>query len=310
MEEGIYAKIHTSRGEILLRLEHNKAPLTVANFVGLAEGNIENDARAKGEPYYDGLTFHRVIDNFMVQGGDPTGSGAGGPGYKFPDEFHPDLQHDQPGVLSMANAGANTNGSQFFITHVETPWLDNKHSVFGAVEEGMEVVNAIEGGDTMDKVEILRVGEEAQAWDATMVFEEFLSQADAMKEKAARAELLKIEELSQDFEEHESGLRYKITKQSEGERPAPGDEVAVHYKGMLLSGQVFDDSSFRKEPIRFKIGEGRVIPGWEYGIALLAEGEKAELMIPPDLAYGERGAAGVIPPNAWLRFEVELVEIN
>lgn len=170
-EDGLYARMNTNKGEILLQLEYEKTPLTVANFVGLAEGEIENTAKAKGEPYYDGIIFHRVIKDFMIQAGDPTATGGGGPGYKFKDEFHKNLKHDSEGILSMANAGAKTNGSQFFITHKATPWLDNKHSIFGHVKEGQEVVNAIEQGDTILSVRILRVGKDAKSFDAPAVFE-------------------------------------------------------------------------------------------------------------------------------------------
>ncbi|MGB5554852.1 MAG: peptidylprolyl isomerase, partial [Flavobacteriaceae bacterium] len=143
MQEGIYAKFITSKGEILVSLTYDKTPGTVGNFVALAEGNQENKAKKLGEPYYDGLKFHRVIPDFMVQGGCPQGTGTGDPGYKFDDEFHVDLTHNGPGVLSMANAGPGSNGSQFFITHVATPWLDNKHTVFGNVVQGQDVVDAI-----------------------------------------------------------------------------------------------------------------------------------------------------------------------
>lgn len=310
MQEGIYAKISTSKGEIVAKLEHDRAPLTVANFVGLAEGDIANDVTEPGAPFFDGLKFHRVINDFMIQGGDPTGSGAGGPGYRFPDEFHPELRHDAPGKLSMANAGADTNGSQFFITHVETPWLDDKHSVFGEVVEGMDVVNQVEQGDAMERVEILRVGIEAEAWDAKMVFDEFMASADEMKGAAERRQMEKVEELAQGFLKTDSGLRYKKEVETSGATPSKNDEVSVHYKGSLLSGQVFDNSEMRGEPISFKLGEGRVILGWEEGIALLKEGEKARLIVPPELGYGPNGAAGVIPPNAWLIFDVELVKVK
>src|SRR5690554_2057933 len=190
MENGIYAKISTTKGDITIKLTHQKTPGTVGNFVALAEGNLENSAKPQGQPYYDGLKFHRVIADFMIQGGDPKGTGSGGPGYTFDDEFHPDLRHDKAGVLSMANAGPGTNGSQFFITHNATPWLDNNHTVFGFVTEGQDVVDAIAQGDVMEKVTIVRVGNEAEQWNAVEAFRTFegsrakrLAEAKEAKEK-------------------------------------------------------------------------------------------------------------------------------
>jgi peptidylprolyl isomerase len=172
MEDGLYAEMKTNKGIILLKLEFEATPLTVANFVGLAEGDIKNDAKPLGTPFYDGLIFHRVIPNFMIQGGDPLGSGMGGPGYKFKDEIVDTLKHTGPGILSMANAGKGTNGSQFFITHVATPWLDGKHTVFGHVIEGQDVVNAIGNGDKIETLTIIRVGKDAKKFDAAKTFEE------------------------------------------------------------------------------------------------------------------------------------------
>lgn len=168
--EGLFATFTTSKGKIVCQLEFEQTPMTVANFVGLAEGKLNNSAKASGQPYYDGIVFHRVIPNFMVQCGDPTGTGAGGPGYMFPDEIAPTLKHTGPGILSMANAGPGTNGSQFFITHVGTNWLDGKHTVFGRVTEGQDVVNAIAQGDRIETLRITRVGKAAEAFDAAKVF--------------------------------------------------------------------------------------------------------------------------------------------
>ncbi|MGY5848015.1 peptidylprolyl isomerase [Salegentibacter sp. HM20] len=310
MNDGLYAKFHTSKGEILVELEFEKTPGTVGNFVGLAEGKLENKAFPQGKAYYDGLKFHRVIPDFMIQGGDPQGTGVGGPGYQFEDEIHPDLKHDAPGKLSMANAGPGTNGSQFFITHVETPWLDGKHTVFGSVVEGQDVVDAIKQGDKIEKLEIIREGEAAKNFNAVESFRVF-DGAKAEREAAAkkREEEL-LGELSQGFETTESGLHYKIEKKGDGAKAEKGKTVAVHYKGMLSDGTVFDSSYKRNQPIEFPIGMGHVISGWDEGIQLLRVGDQARFVIPSHLGYGDRGAGGVIPPNASLIFDVELMEVK
>jgi FKBP-type peptidyl-prolyl cis-trans isomerase len=309
MNNGIYAKFTTPKGDILVNLEYEKTPGTVGNFVALAEGNLENSARPQGEPYYNGLKFHRVIADFMIQGGCPQGTGTGNPGYKFDDEIHPDLKHDAPGKLSMANAGPGTNGSQFFITHVATPWLDGKHTVFGSVIEGQDVVDAVEQEDEM-QVEILRVGETAENWNAVEAFRTFEGEREKREaaEKAKQKEIL--DQVAAGYDETPSGLRYKIIQKGEGKKATKGAMVSVHYKGQLLDGTVFDSSYKRKQPIDFAIGVGQVIAGWDEGIQLLQVGDKARLVIPSNLAYGERGAGGVIPPNATLIFDVELMNVK
>lgn len=310
MENGIYAKFNTAKGSILVKLTHDKTPGTVGNFVGLAEGNLENNEKPQGKPYYNGLKFHRVIPDFMIQGGCPNGTGAGGPGYQFDDEFHPDLKHSGPGVLSMANAGPGTNGSQFFITHVGTPWLDNKHTVFGHVVEGQDVVDAIAQGDTIESVEIIREGDEAKNWNAIEAFRTFEGAREKRVAETQKRAEEEMEKLAAGFEKTASGLRYQIIQKGNGKQAEKGRTVSVHYKGMLPNGQVFDSSYTRKKPIDFPLGKGHVIEGWDEGIALLSVGDKARFVIPSNLGYGERGAGGVIPPNATLIFDVELMDVK
>lgn len=310
MKEGIYARFNTSKGEILVRLTHDKTPGTVGNFVALAEGTMENKVKPQGKPYYDGLTFHRVISDFMIQGGCPLGTGTGDPGYKFDDEFHPELTHSGPGVLSMANAGPGTNGSQFFITHVETPWLDNKHTVFGFVESGQDVVDAIKQGDVINSLEIVRVGAEAEAWNAIEAFRTFEKSREKRLEMEKQRAEEALEKLAAGFDKTESGLRYKIIQKGNGASPKRGDLVSVHYKGQLDNGMVFDSSYRRNQPIEFALGVGQVIKGWDEGISLLKVGDKARFVIPSHLAYGKAGAGGIIPPNATLIFDVELMDVK
>ena len=310
MQDGLYAKFTTSKGEILVNLEFEKTPGTVGNFVALAEGNLENEVKPQGTKYYDGLKFHRVIPDFMIQGGCPQGTGTGNPGYKFDDEFHPDLTHDGPGVLSMANAGPGTNGSQFFITHIETAWLDGKHTVFGKTIEGQDVVNKIAQGDSIETLEIVRVGAAAEAFNAVETFRQFTGAKAEREAAAAKAAEKELDELASGFDKTESGLRYQIINKGTGVQAEKGKNVSVHYKGALPDGTVFDSSYKRNEPIDFPLGMGNVIAGWDEGIALLKVGDKARFVIPPHLGYGAQGAGGVIPPNATLVFDVELVDVK
>lgn len=310
MENGIYAKFNTSKGSILVKLAHDLTPGTVGNFVALAEGNMENKVKPQGTKFYDGLTFHRVIPDFMIQGGCPKGTGTGDPGYKFDDEFHPSLKHDRPGVLAMANSGPGTNGSQFYITHVPTSWLDGKHTVFGHVVEGQDIVDSIAQGDELTNVEIVRVGEEAEKWNAIEAFITFKGARNkrdaAMKAEAEAA----MEKLAAGFAKTDSGLRYQFIQKGDGKQAENGKTVAVHYEGSLENGKVFDSSYPRKKPIEFRLGQGQVIEGWDEGIALLKVGDKARFVIPSHLGYGPSGAGGVIPPNATLIFDVELMDVK
>ena len=325
LQDGVYAKMETSKGELIIQFFDQDAPVTVANFVGLAQGTIENKAKAKGVPYYDGIVFHRVIKNFMIQGGDPQGTGMGDPGYKFDDEKN-NLKHEGKGYLSMANSGPNTNGSQFFITEVPTPWLDGRHTIFGKVIKGEDVIDAIANSETgaqdrpKEEIKIVKVtvftkGDAYEKYDAAKIFNEGKAKiqennkAYIAKQEAEAAK--KLEDLKAGMTTTASGLLYKITKSNpEGKSPKAGDMVSVHYAGKLTNGQEFDNSFKRGEPIEIPIGVGQVIKGWDEGIQLLKEGEAATLLIPSELGYGTRGAGGVIPPNAWLIFDVELVKVK
>ncbi len=308
MIDGVYANILTKKGNIKIKLEYIKAPITVANFVNLAEGKTINNFKDKGVPFYDGLIFHRVINDFMIQGGCPEGKGTGDPGFKFDDEFHEDLKHDKPGTLSMANSGPNTNGSQFFITHNPTAWLDGKHSVFGYVVSGQEIVKKIENNDKINRIKIEKIGNSANKWDSVKIFDDYIRNKVIEKDKTDKEELDKIISITKGMEKAKSGLFHLIDNKGNNDFPSIGSTVSVHYKGKLIDGTVFDSSYQRKNPISFVLGKGQVIKGWDEGILKIAKGGSAKLVIPSNLAYGENGAGGIIPPNSTLIFDVELID--
>ncbi len=318
---GLYARFDTTKGVIICQLFFEDTPMTVANFVGLAEGTIDNNVKP-GQPYYDGIIFHRVIPDFMIQGGDPTGTGTGGPGYKFADEIRPNLRHDTPGILSMANAGPGTNGSQFFITHVPTPHLDGKHTVFGKVVQGQDVVDAIQKGDAMTRVSIIRVGAEAEAFRPDQAEFERLQAENAgvggssAKKKAPAKKQAAVSEkdYGKVIRRHEkeaktsmTGLKYVVLEKGSGAKPRPGQKIAANYTGRFMDGRIFDSSEGRG-PIEFAVGRGNVIQGWDEALQEMKVGERRALIIPSKLGYGSAGAGGVIPPDATLYFEVERVK--
>lgn len=355
--EGIFATIATNKGTIVVQLEYKKTPVTVANFISLVEGKntFVTNEKLKGKPFFDGLKFHRVIADFMIQGGDPSGNGSGGPGYSFKDEFT-DLKFDKGGILAMANSGPATNGSQFFITHKDTPWLTGKHTIFGHVTQGMDIVNKIAQDDVILKITISRKGVAAKAFDAPKVFsnyflnkeEEAKKQAlidaeNKKKQAAAEAEAQKayyekyagvIKPKAAYFAKEkatatttESGLVYKIVQKGSSEKPTEGTSVNVNYAGYFEDGTLFDSNyeevakAYGKydanraaqggyKPFPFQIGQKGMIPGFLEGLNLISYGEKAILFVPSKLAYGESGAGGVIPPNATLIFEIEMLKAD
>jgi len=308
MIDGIYANIITKKGNIKIKLEYIKAPITVANFVNLVEGKIKSNKKYNGTPFYDGLIFHRVINDFMIQGGCPEGKGTGGPGFKFDDEFHEDLKHDKPGTLSMANSGPNTNGSQFFITHNATNWLDGKHSVFGYVVSGQEIVDQIQNNDKIQSISIEKIGKLAIKWDSVKVFDDYFKNKEIEKDKIKKLELDKIISLTKGMEKTKSGLFHLIENKGNNDFPSIGSTVSVHYTGKLVDGTIFDSSYQRNNPISFVLGKGQVIEGWDEGLLKMAKGGSGKFVIPSNLAYGENGAGGIIPPNSTLIFDLELID--
>jgi len=332
--EGLFATIETNKGTIVLELEFQKTPVTVANFVSLAEGTnpYVNKEKLKGKPFYDGLKFHRVIKDFMIQGGDPEGNGSGDPGYKFKDEFT-DLKHDKGGILSMANSGPATNGSQFFITHKDTPWLNGKHTVFGHVTEGMNVVNAIEQNDVITKVTITRKGALAKKFNAAKVFTDYYANKDviASKERAKYEAVEKekaalIAKVKETGIKTPSGLIYQVMQKGSGVKPVDGSPIYVYYAGFFEDGKLFQSNSEEVnkacgtldaktvaekgyQPFPFTAGKKEgMIPGFIEALSVINLGEKIMAIIPSNLAYGAAGAGGVIPPNATLVFELEIMD--
>jgi len=340
LEDGVYAEFKTNKGIFIAKLHHEDTPLTVSNFVDLAEGNNEMvDSVYKGKKFYNGLTFHRIIKDFMLQGGDPLGTGSGSPGYTFPDEFVDSLKHTKKGILSMANSGPATNGSQFFITLKETPWLDGKHTIFGEIVEGQALVDSIglvetsKPGDKpvvpviINELNILRIGnvklasfKEGMEVNEKKMQEE---QAAMLKIASETAEVLATQK--EKAEELPSGLKILFTEKGDGVKPAEGTKILMNYAGYLENGTLFD-SNIEEVAKRYDVWDhrradgggyaptpsdyskdARLIPGFREGLLSMSIGDKATIFIPAHLAYGERGIPNVIPPNSDLVFELELV---
>lgn len=348
LEDGLYAEFVTNNGTFVAKLYHDDAPLTVANFVSLAEGtNTMVDSTFKGKKFYNGLKFHRIIKDFMIQGGDPEGTGRGGPGYKFPDETKDFLVHNDKGTLSMANSGPNTNGSQFFVTLKATPWLDGRHTVFGKVVVNQDIVDTLGKVETskpgdkpledviLNEVNIIRKGKDVKNYEGATAYEEALvkieaEQAEAEKTlnaaKAAKAE--EIAKLKKEAKVYDSGLGMAMMVNGSGPKPKTGDNVTLWYAGFLEDGTLFDSNkesvarafnTFSAER-QSKNGytpmpsvyspDARLIQGFKDAMQKMKVGDKAMVFIPSALGYGARGAGNTIPPNTDLVFELELVEIT
>lgn len=344
--DGMFADIQTTKGDIIVKLEYEKTPVTVANFITLAEGTspFVSDS-LKGKPYYDGIIFHRVMKDFMIQTGDPTGTGTGNPGYKFKDEFNDSLKHDKKGILSMANSGPITNGSQFFITHKPTPFLDGRHTVFGNVIEGIEVVDSIANVETsqeqmtkdkplvdvtMNRVEIIRNGKAAKNFDAVQVMSDYFEEEEsriADFEKIKTDFVATLAEQKEKAEVLPSGLKVLKLEKGKGEKPTIGQKVNVYYAGYLEDGSLFDSNyeevaekyntfdDRRKqgggyEPIPMDYSpDAQLIAGFKEGLQQMNIGDKVRLFIPSHLGYGPQGG-GPIPPNADLIFDLEITGIT
>jgi peptidyl-prolyl cis-trans isomerase A (cyclophilin A) len=346
LEDGLYAEFITTKGTMVAKLEYEKTPITVANFISLAEGtNKMVSAEYKGKKFYNGLTFHRVMDGFMIQGGDPLGNGLGNPGYKFKDEFHPDLKHDKGGILAMANSGPNTNGSQFYITEIPKPHLDNGYSVFGELVIGLNIQDSISNVKTdannkpledviIKEVNIIRKGKEAKSFKAASIFNNHFAETEKLeKEKAAKTEAIlaankdKFTKQKEESLKLASGLQYTITEKGTGEKLTENSKFLAHYAVFFENGKLLETSNLetaeacdavnekRKmadqyQPIACDISaNARMIAGFKEGLKQLSVGDKATLFIPYHLAYGEAGNRA-IPPKSNLIFEVEIIELT
>lgn len=346
LKDGLYADIQTNKGDMLIELYYEATPITVANFVSLAEGkNTYVVDSLKGKPYYNGTIFHRVIKDFMIQGGDRTGTGAGSPGYQFADEFVDTLKFTKKGQLAMANAGPATNGSQFFITEVPTAWLTGMHTIFGQVVQGEVVIDSIAAVKTnhdrpeepirINKVEIIRKGKNAESFNAVRVFDEFMkkeTEKAKQKEEESRALaekfLNEIKTQEQSATEFPSGIKIFKLSEGTGQKPTHQDNVLVKYAGYLKANGLIFDTNMPEVAQKYGIFDKRremgggyeafpmpynqsaqLIPGFKEALLSMNVGDKIRVFIPSALAYGENGAGNVIPPNADLIFDLQITGI-
>jgi len=346
LKEGLYADIQTNHGDMLAELYYKATPGTVANFVSLAEGTNTYVADSlKGKHYYDGTKSHRVIKDFMLQAGDRTATGEGDPGYKFADEFVDTLRYTRKGQLGMANSGPATNGSQFFITEVATDWLNFRHTIFGQVIQGEDVISKITDEQTskedsrpknpviIKKIEIIRVGKDAQKWDAPKVFDAFMKEQNAKAQKLEsqnEKNLALMAEQEAKAVAQPSGIKILKLKEGNGRKPQIGSNVLVNYAGFLrATGDLFDtniaeiakendaydaaraaDPQYGYIPYAWKYSpEEGLIAGFKEALLSMKVGDRVRVFIPSALAYGKEGFGnGVIPPDADLVFEIEIVD--
>ena len=344
LEDGLYAEFITNKGTMLAKLYYDKTPVTVANFVALAEGkNSKVDTAYTGKKFYNGVTFHRVMDKFMIQGGDPTATGAGNPGYRFNDEFVEELKHDKPGILSMANSGPKTNGSQFFITEIPTPSLNNRHTVFGELVQGLNIQDTISNvkvgpGNkpvkdvTIVELNIIRKGSAAKKFNAPKVFDNYFIELEAAKkeeqallEKTKDAFIAKNSQANGEVKKLESGLVMVFTKKGDAIKLSSQDRVLIDYAGYLEDGTLFDTSMAEAAKANGKYDEARdkkgaykpfsmqyntsarLVPGFREAMLNMNVGDEARIFIPSFLGYGSRGAGNAIPPNANIIFDLKIV---
>ena len=318
-KDGLYARLQMNSGDILCQLEFERSPIAVASFVGLAEGRFDAPNAIVGHPYFDGLTFHRVEPGFVVQGGDPDGNGMGGPGYEFPDEIHRDLKHSKAGILSMANAGPDTNGSQFFITLAEAPFLDGSYTVFGAIVAGLDVVQKVQKGAVIKRLSIHRKGQKANnfvpSWEDFQAMVAAKNQSRLAEQAGARQSVLDYIQQTWptgELQNSSEGLQYKIVRQGQGQsgRKAAAKQYTVHYTLWLADDPLakIDSSRDRGKPLT--IVPEQVIRGWGLSLPNMKQGEQRVVLVPGELGYGKRGHPPIIPPDSYLLFEMEIIRFS
>ncbi len=331
--DGLYAEVTTNRGLIVLQLEFEKTPMTAANFVGLAEGTIKNEALPEGTPFFDGTKWHRVVPGHVIQCGIPKDGKAQVPGYLFPNEIRlPELNHDRAGMVNMANAGPHTNDCQWCIMLGDRSYLDGDYTVFGHVVEGMDVVFKIVQGDEIKSVKIVRVGKAAEAFRPTT--ESFMKMVEAAKERVKKDDAQRKQAEDQltaamlpKAVDGEKGLKYVIDREGSGAAPAQGARLKIAYSGFtLLYGLKFASSADgtpcpgdKPETFVFELGKTKINPGIDAMVAQMRKGEKRTLIVPAAEAYGTSGFYAkerkgekrfVISPNTVLVYKIELLDVE